>query len=56
MFTQMPQPLREQVLKFLEKDDFTAAKEVYDSWHNHLNLDEDEDDEGVTSNIFLPMH
>lgn len=33
MFECMPDNLKEQVRKYLEDDNFLAAKAVYDRWH-----------------------
>ena len=33
MFSDLPDSLREKVLKFLQDDNFPAAKELYDAFH-----------------------
>lgn len=36
MFADLPDSLREKVLKFLQDDNFPAAKELYDAYHAQL--------------------
>ena len=38
MFADLPESLREKVLKFLQDDNFPAAKELYDAYHAQLGL------------------
>lgn len=33
MFESLPDTLKQEVLKYLESDNFPAAKAIYDSWH-----------------------
>jgi len=40
MFADLPEALREMVLKFLQDDDFPAAKKLYDTYHAQHEQDE----------------
>lgn len=43
MFESLPETLKQKVLKYLETDNFPAAKAVYDSWHQEKNSQKDSD-------------
>jgi hypothetical protein len=32
MFAQLPEPIQEQVIRYLEANDFPAAKKLHDDW------------------------
>jgi hypothetical protein len=35
MFGYLPEAVKQQILCFLQKDNFRAAKEIYDDWINN---------------------
>ncbi len=47
MFTDLPQTVQQQVLCFLEVDNFKAAKALHDQYF--LNLNEMQDDDFITA-------
>ena len=32
MFTNLPEMIKQQVLRLLEQDDYVSAKQIYDHW------------------------
>ncbi len=46
MFSNLPEPLKRQILSYLEADNFLAAKELRDHW---LSLDQSNDGDEYSS-------
>ena len=41
MFGYLPEAIKQQVIYYLQNDNFRAAKEIYDTWLSNNNVNKD---------------